>query len=311
MAQDTAKAITSLRGLTAKFDTAVASIVPYYPEICTVVTSTGADEEYARLGDFPGMREWLGDRIFHQLRAERHQVRNKTFESSLGIEKDSIDDDRLGMYGPLLEQLGTEAGNHPDELVFSIVQQVDSVPGWDGVPLVDDAHEFGESGAQSNDITFDQVQDLDAITASEFKASFYAGRLAMARFKNDQGKYHNRSTMRRLSSLLCLVPPELQTVAAESFGSEILESDSNIVVDRPGVVATPYLENPLEYFLINRGGPLRPFLFQRRRPLSRQMKGLDDREFRDVKFMCDARYAASVSPAWWTIVRITLEEDNG
>jgi phage major head subunit gpT-like protein len=46
---------------------------------------------------------------------------------------------------------------------------------------------------------------------------------------------------------------------------------------------------------------LRPFVFQARRPLARQMKGMDDREFKNVKFMTDARYNLGYL-AWWNAV---------
>jgi len=53
------------------------------------------------------------------------------------------------------------------------------------------------------------------------------------------------------------------------------------------------------------GQKIKPFVFQARRPLGRQMKGLDDREFKDVKLMTDARYNVGYF-AWWYSVQSTF-----
>ncbi len=69
MALDTANAVAVLRDLTRTFDRAVVEAPVFYPLICTDVDSDGEDEKYGWLGDMPGVREWLGDRIFHELHA--------------------------------------------------------------------------------------------------------------------------------------------------------------------------------------------------------------------------------------------------
>jgi len=45
MALDTARAVATLRGLTAKFDLAMEQASPFYPTLCTQVQSQGADEK--------------------------------------------------------------------------------------------------------------------------------------------------------------------------------------------------------------------------------------------------------------------------
>ncbi len=311
MAQNTANPVAVMRGLTAKFDLALSQVEPFYPQVATVVNSDGEDEEYARLGNMPGMREWDGDRLFHELRAETYPLKNVHYESSLEILRTKLEDDRAKVYGMPMQQLGIEAGNHPDETLFELLADSETAEGWDGQPFISDQHSFGESGVQSNMATYDKVQDMDEITATEFKRAFYAGRIAMLKIKNDWGKFLNRPTIRRMSSLLLLVPPELETVAAEAFTANIIQTDSNVVIDRPSVVATPYLTDPESFYVANVGGYIKPFIYQRRQPLKRQVKGMDDRQQKHVRFMCDYRAAVGFSPAWWTLVKVTLEEDAG
>ena len=181
MSLDIASKTARLRGLTAKFDQAVATAQPMYPRYCTMVTSQGSDEQYAMIGAMPGMREWLGERQFKELAAADYTLKNKEWESSLAVEKNHIDDDRLGMYGPLLQNLGAEAAFHPDELLFDIIELGASSACFDGQYFFDTDHAWGESGTQSNKLTH-TVADLDAITEAEFRAAYHKMRAAMLGF---------------------------------------------------------------------------------------------------------------------------------
>lgn len=304
MALDTAKAIAKLRELTKKFDNRLMASQPFYPQMCTVTQSDGADEAYGMLGGMPGVREWIGDRQFHELRGGRFVIENRKWESSLAIKKDDIDDDRLGIYGPLLEQLAVEAAYHPDELAFDALVNGESEACFDGQNFFDTDHSWGDSGTQDNDLTYN-ANDHTAVTATEFRAAFHRARAAMLSYKNDQGKFLNRPTIRKMSDLLCLVPPELELAAHEGLTAEILSNNSNVVLDRPMIQTVPQFSSGTKWYLINRGGVFRPLVFQARQPLKRKMKGDDDLEFKDVKFMTEARYNVGYF-AWWTSVLTTF-----
>lgn len=301
MPLDTAKAISVLRSLTAKFDARAAAATPFYPELCTIVPSQGADEEYGMLGSFPGVREFLGERLFNELRAARFTIENKLWESSLLIKKTHIADDRMGMYPPLLEALADEATHHPDELFFSLLINGESTACFDGQFFIDTDHAWGSSGTQSNDLTYN-ANDHNAVTVAEFKAAYHQARRTMLKFKNDNGKLLNRPVIGRLTNLLVLVPPELEVVAQEAVQSTVINNATNIILDRPRVVASAALTSAVKFWLFNLSGPVKPFIFQAREPLSRQTKGLDDIEFKDVKFMTQARYNLGYG-AWWTAVQ--------
>lgn len=305
MSLDTAAAIAKLRSLSVKFDGGVEAAQPVYPQLCTVVPSDGADEEYGWLGSMPGVREWLGDRIFNQLRGAKFTLTNKEFESSLEILRTSIEDDRLGMYGPVLEEMGKEAAFHPDELLFSLMEAAEATACWDGQFFIDTDHVWGDSGSQSNDLTYDAANHL-AVTEDEFRAAYHAARAAMLSFKNDRGKLLVRPTIRPLPNLLLLVPTELEEVANKAINKQLVSNgETNIVLDKPRIMTAGYLTSGVKFDLLNLDGALKPYVFQARRPLSRQMKGLDDREFKGVKFMTDARYNVGYL-AWWKCVRTTF-----
>lgn len=306
MPLDTAKATVTLRSLTKKFDNKIRAATPFYPTVCTVVPSDGADEQYGMLGNMPGIREWLGDRKFKELRAANFSIANKHWESSLRIKKTDIADDRMGLYGPLMEQLAVEAAYHPDELVFeNLLPNGETEACFDGQFFFDTDHAWGDSGSQSNDLTYDATSHT-AVTATEFKNAFHQARAAMLGFKNDQGKLLNRPVVTGLSNLLCVVPQELELVAYQGLTAALSGGgDTNIVIDRPRIVVSPHLTDATKFYLFNLGGVLKPFVFQAREPLTRQMKGMDDMETKDVKFMTEARYNVGYL-AWWTAVLTTF-----
>lgn len=304
MALDTAKATVTLRSLTQKFDNRVASATPFYPRMCTVVPSNGADEAYGMIGQMPGVREWLGDRQFKELRAGTFTIANKHWENSLLIKKTDLADDRMGMYGPVMEDLAIEAAHHPDELFFTALVNGESEACFDGQSFFDSDHAWGDSGSQSNDLTYAAATSTIP-TAAEFKAAFHAARAAMLKFKNDQGKLLNRPVSTGLSNLLVVVNPDFEVIANEALRASILSNNSNIVVDAPQIVSSAYLTDTSKMYLFNLDGALKPFVFQAREPLTRQMKGLEDLETKDVKFMTEARYNVGYL-AWWKAVLTTF-----
>lgn len=304
MALDTAKATVTLRTLTQKFDARVGASTPIYPTMCNVIPSNGADEAYGLLGAAPGVREWLGDREFKELRAANFVIANKHWESSLLIKKTDIADDRMGMYGPLMEDLAVEAAYHPDELFFTALVNGESSPCFDGQNFFDTDHSWGDSGTQDNDLTYTAATSTIP-TAAEFRLAFHAARAKMLKYTNDQGKLLNRPVSRGLTNLLVLVNPDFEVIAREALTATILSNNSNVVVDAPQIISSAYLTDTSKMYLFNLDGGLRPFVFQAREPLSRQTKGLEDIETKDVKFMTEARYNVGYL-AWWKAVLTTF-----
>lgn len=305
MSQDTSRTIATLRGLTAKFDLGIQAATPYYPQKATLFTSQGADERYGGLGNVPGMREWLGDRIFKSLRGTDFTIKNKEWESSIAIEKNDIDDDRLGMYVPAFEQLAIEAMYHPDELMFDLQVAGDAGVCMDGQYFYDTDHSWGDSGTQSNKLTHAAATGT-VPTEAEFRTAYHEARAALLGFLRDNGKPFHRPTLAPITDLVLEVPTELEEVANQALLKTLVNSgETNIVLDRPRIVTIPAFTDDHSFYLHRVGQPLKPFAFQARRPLARQMKGLEDREFKDVKFMTDARYNCGYL-AWWNSVKMTF-----
>jgi phage major head subunit gpT-like protein len=310
MPLDTAAAVAKLRSLTGKFDNRVKATTPFYPTLCSVIPSDGADEEYGMLGAVPQIREWAGDRKFHSVRAAKFTIVNKLWESSIAVEKTAIQDDRLGVYSSMFEDLGVRAARHPDKLLLgNLVANAESQLCLDGQFFFDTDHAWGDSGTQSNDLTSDITTANDP-TINEFKDAMEGMLNAMLGFRDDQGELlHDDAVMSNAGSgmeLHLLVPLRFLRVAREatSAGIAINNGETNVPVFSCTVTATAHL-NANVFDLYRTDTPLKPYIFQARQPLSRVMKGMDDREFKDVKFMTEARYNVGYG-AWWNAVRHTF-----
>lgn len=305
MALNTAKYEVVQRTLTQSFREAAMAATPFYPNVCSTVTSDGADEGYGLIGNMPGVREWLGDRQFNELRAADFTIKNKLWEASLQVEKTDIDDDRIGLYGPLMTDLAAEASYHPDELFFQTLVNGESTACFDGQFFFDTDHSWGDSGTQSNDLTYAAATGTTP-TAEEFRAAFHAARAAMMKFKNDKGKLLNRPINQRLSDLLVVVNPDFEVVATEALTANLTSTGgSNIVLDRPRIVSSAHLTDTSKMYLFNLQGALKPFVFQARQPISASWKGADDAETKFLKFMTSGRYNVGYL-AWWKAVLTTF-----
>lgn len=117
----------------------------YWPKVATLVPSTTKEEKYAWLGQFPQLREWLGDRQIKSLETHDYSIKNKKFESSIGISRDDLDDDTYGVLMPLFEEMGYAADTHPDELVFSLLKLGFTERCYDGQYFFDTDHPVGNS----------------------------------------------------------------------------------------------------------------------------------------------------------------------
>lgn len=306
MAQNTAKYEAVLRDLTHKFDMGVKTATPFYPSVCNIVPSTGADEKYAWLGAVPSVREWLADRQFNEMRATDFTLTNKLWEDSILVPKTNMDDDRMGLYDHMFADLGTRAALHPDKLLMEAIVAGESTGGecCDGQLFFDTDHSWGSSGTQDNDLTGAAATGT-LPTEAEFKAAFETCVAAMLGFKDDRGEPLNQPTVGQLNDLMVLVPVAYYAIAVKAVTAAILSNNSNVQVWTPRVVCSPFLTSGAKFYTFYTGGSLKPFVFQAREPIRRQTKGIGDIETKDVKFMTQARYNVGYL-AWWNACLYTF-----
>lgn len=138
----------------AAFQGAFTGVSPMYDQVATTVPSTSAENEYGWLKDMPGFREWIGDRIIQSVANDGYKVRNRDFEQTVGVKRNHIDDDNLGIYSTLFAALGQSAAEFPDTLVWALLKAGFTTECYDKQFFFDTDHPVrqadGSTGTVSN-----------------------------------------------------------------------------------------------------------------------------------------------------------------
>lgn len=148
--QVTAENLSIIRGeLRDEFDDVFEGVPTIWDQIATEVPSTSSGNNYAWLGDIPGVREWIGDRFINQLDEQAYRIENRKFEGTVAIKRTDIEDDELGSYTVRTRQLADQAAKHPDQLVFEAVREGFTTRCFDGQNFFDTEHPVGpEDGSE-------------------------------------------------------------------------------------------------------------------------------------------------------------------
>lgn len=142
--------LTSLyRGLRVLFQEAFDGVQSTWGRVAMEVPSTTRAEDYAWLGAFPKMREWLGDRIIKNLSLQRYSIRNRDWEVTVEVDRNDVEDDTIGIYRPIVQEMGRSAAVHPDELVWGLLLSGMTELCYDGKAFFAADHPVG-TGSVSN-----------------------------------------------------------------------------------------------------------------------------------------------------------------
>jgi phage major head subunit gpT-like protein len=135
----------TMRTLGIAFNTAfqgglASAAVSQHARVATPVTSTTKESEYGWLGKMPRVREWVGDRVVHGISSSGYAIRNKSYELTIAVDRDDIEDDNIGIYTPMFTELGAASGAHYDELVFGLLKAGFASLCYDGQYFFDTDH---------------------------------------------------------------------------------------------------------------------------------------------------------------------------
>lgn len=119
-----------------------------FNQVATTIVSSSKSETYGWLGKFPKMREWVGDRVIKDMAGFGYSILNKDFEATVGVDRNDIEDDNLGHYSPLFQEMGMSAAQQPDDLTFGLLKAGATTLCYDGQYFFDTDHpSFDEAGA--------------------------------------------------------------------------------------------------------------------------------------------------------------------
>lgn len=239
------------------FNKAFSASKPQYEKVSTVVPSSAKEETYAWLGNWPKLREWIGNRELNKLLTHGYTIKNKDFEATVQVDRNDILDDSYGIYAPLMEEMGRAAAEHPDELVFGLLPDGFTKPCYDGQYFFDTDHRDGDGPIQSNKGTA-----VLSVTA------YAAARAQMMSLTDEKGK-----PLGIVANTL-IVPPQLEEKARKILTAEKVVEDvggvptlvDNVYKNSAELLVIPWLANhPTKWFLLDGSRAIKPLIFQDRK----------------------------------------------
>ncbi|HBQ6087527.1 Mu-like prophage major head subunit gpT family protein [Klebsiella michiganensis] len=135
--------------LSAAFTKGLAGVTPQYLRIATEVPSSSASNTYGWLSDLPEIKEWIGERQLAVLSQQGYTVTNRTWESSIRVKRETIEDDQLGQFSIIASGFGRKIGVFPDTLAFKLLSEGFSSLCFDGQYFFDTDHPMA-GGTYSN-----------------------------------------------------------------------------------------------------------------------------------------------------------------
>lgn len=226
-----------------------------WEKTATLVPSSTKQNDYAWLSRFPRMREWVGSKVVKALAAFAYTIINKDWEATIEVMRNDIEDDTLGIYGPMAMEAGFSAKQLPDEIVSDLKNNAFTNVCFDGQYFYDTDHPVGETSV-SNKLT----TVLSNATLALALASYGAARTAMMNFKDEDGRPLN------LIPDTLEVPPALEAMGTLLLTADKLGDDSpNPYKGTAKLLVNPRLTSSTAWFLHCTTRPLKPFLFQERK----------------------------------------------
>lgn len=193
----------------------------WVPGVSNIFESDQASETYKWLGMVPSMREWVGGRHAKGFRENGLTIENLTFEATLEVLVDEIRRDKTGQVMARVRELAQRTNGHWAKLLSSALIAAESTVCYDGQFFFDTDHSEGESGVQSNDITYDAVTTT-APTSGEMESAILKAIEQILSFVDDQGEPMNEEAR----EFNVMVPVPFMSAAAGAIGSEIIVDSS-------------------------------------------------------------------------------------
>lgn len=133
--------LDSLRvGFSTAFQNGLGIASSQYLQVATVVPASTKTQKYGWLGKFPGVREWIGPRQVQNLAQHDYSITEKPWELTIGVDRDDIETDNLGIYTPMFAEMGASTGAKWDELTFALLPLGFSTKCYDGQSFFDTDH---------------------------------------------------------------------------------------------------------------------------------------------------------------------------
>ena len=111
------------KNLKTTYNKAFETTETNWDKVAMLVPSSGSENNYNWLENFPRMRKWIGDKAIKSLKGHGYTVVNDDWEATIEVDRNHIEDDNLGIYAPQAQMAGWSAKQLPDEIVSDLLNE--------------------------------------------------------------------------------------------------------------------------------------------------------------------------------------------
>ena len=226
-----------------------------YLKIATEITSTTDTESYNWLGATPNMSERKDERSLKGLNAFNYSLKNVHYEGTIEVDRDTYEDERLGMIPPRVRGLAMSALRHYCKKVFSQLDDGETLLAYDGAAFFGTTRTIKSSGTISNVLSGNYSD-----SSAEILAGVAAATAAMRAFKDDWGEPLNLIP----DTVVCA--PERLTQIQNALLPAYPGLTRPEMAYVKSIICSPYIDADTDdWFMLCTTDAVKPLIFQNRK----------------------------------------------
>jgi phage major head subunit gpT-like protein len=282
---------------------------PWLGKITNLFKSDQRAEEYAWIGQVPGLREWIGGRNSKGFSENSITITNRHFESTIRIAVSDMRRDKQGIVEVRLNDLIRRANNHWTELTSTLITNGTTTNGYDGTTFFATDHTEGSSGSQSNNLEVD-ISGLPVATSgtttmpavAEMQFAIAKGVQQIMSFKDNEGYPMNSDA----SEFIVMVPVSFMNVATQAVATPAQIAETQSVLQalqsyfKIGVVINPLLSWTEQFVIFRTDSAIKPFIRQEETDIQFKMIGYgSEHEFLEDSHLYGVDAWRNAGYAYW------------
>ena len=253
-----ARIAAATNGFRAVYLKAYDGMTPDWLPVAMEVESSSETETYEFLTGLPGMKKLIGEVKLEDLATAGFSLRNEEWENTVPVKRAAIERDTLGIYRPMMAELGTNARNHPRTLVAALLSNGFTALDYTGSAFFAANKKYNPLDLSKGAPTFTNIG-----TAALAAASFIAARVSLR--KRTDAKGNNLNLGRKLT---LVVPPALEETANKLRTAETVPnaagtaSETNTLRNTFEVLVLNELTSDTAWFLLESGREIKALVIQ-------------------------------------------------
>lgn len=250
------------------------------------IESSQDTETLKWLGMPPGMREWIGGRHAKSFLDFNYSLANKDWESTIEYHERDLAEDKTGQLQVRINEHADRALSHEAKLLSALIADGESKICYDGQYYFDTDHAEGDSGTQSNDLTYDAATPAKP-TVAEMEDAILSSIEAMYGFKDDQGEPLNEGA----ASFGVMVPINMWKTARAAVAADTIvqggTARDNLIRRfddvKINIIVNPRLSWNTKFVTFRNDGSVKPFVKLMREPLTVDVLGAGSEYFFETR----------------------------